>query len=195
MVIDISLELLDRLELSPNEYFSLELIRNKETKILSKFLEENFTSEQITKFFNKLIKLGYITSNSYVENDYGWNNVKLSNTYRQLVKLDDLFEEFVDEYPKSVIRTDGTTDYLRIDLKTARLYYHKYVNGVRARHDHLIRCLQFEVEERKREGSLKFMLRMVKWFNTQAWTAYEDKLLDSRANETVDNTKYGTEIE
>ena len=195
MVIEISLELLDKLKLNPNEFLVMELIRHKENKIAINFLKDNFTREQAEHFFKKVVDNEYVTQKSYVQNDYDWTEVKVSNEYKLLTREEDLFEEFVNEYPKSVTRTDGTTDYLRTDLKAARLYYAKYTMASRAKHEHLLKCLKYEVEERQREGSMKFMIRMVKWLNTQAWTAYEDKLLDERVNQPVDNTKYGTEIE
>jgi len=194
MVIDISLELLSKLKLNPNEYLLMELLRRKEYKLSAEFLEKNYTKEQSHEIFDKLLKLSYFTSNSYVENGYGYANVKVSNSYKQLVKTDDMFDEFVEYYPKSVIRTDGTTDYLRTDLRTAKLYYVKATRGLRAGHEHLLECLKFEVEERMKDGSIKFMPRITKWLNSQAWTTYQDRLMDAMSN-TVGNTRYGTEIE
>lgn len=194
MVIDISLALLNKLKLNPNEFLLMELLKRKEYLAAADFLKENYTMSQADELFLKLNSLGYFTSNSYVENSYGYANVKVSTTYRSLVKTDDMFDEFVEEYPKSVIRTDGTTDYLRTDLKTAKLYYIKATRGLRSVHEHLLECLKFEVEERQKDGSIKFMPRISKWLNSQAWTTYQDRLMDARDN-SIGNTKYGTDIE
>jgi len=194
MVIDISLELLSKLKLNPNEYLIMELLRRKEYKPLSQFIDANYTREQASEVYKKLLGLGYFTSTSYLQNSSNYENVKVSNSYKALVKTDDAFEEFVEEYPKSVIRTDGTTDYLRTDLKSAKLFYIKETKGLRAKHEHLLACLKFEVEERTREGSMKFMPRITKWLNSQSWTTYADRLLDANVN-SISTAKYGTEIE
>jgi hypothetical protein len=110
------------------------------------------------------------------------------------VQIKQYFDEFVEEYPKSVVRSDGTTDYLRTDLKSAKLFYIKATRGLRAAHEHMLACLKLEVEDRTREGSMKFMPRISKWLNSQGWTTYQDRLLDVNAN-TVVSTRYGTEIE
>jgi hypothetical protein len=194
MVIDISLELLNKLKLNPNEFLLMELLRKKEYVLAAEFLKNNYNSAQSIEIYTKLLSLGYFTSNSFLENSYGYANVKVSNSYKGLVKTEDMFDEFVEEYPKSVIRTDGTTDYLRVDLKTAKLYYVKATRGLRSSHEHLLECLKFEVEERMKDGSIKFMPRITKWLSSQAWSTYQDRLMDAKSN-SVGSTKYGTEIE
>ena len=62
--------------------------------------------------------------------------------------------------------------------------------GQRAMHDHIIKCLRFEVDKRTRDGSMKFMVRMSKWLTSEAWTAYEDEITNPKKVKI-----YGTEIE
>ena len=60
----------------------------------------------------------------------------------------------------------------------------------RAIHDHIIKCLRFEVNKRIKDGSMKFMVRMSKWISSEAWKAYEDEV-----NNTLNTESYGTDIE
>ena len=185
---------MDKLKLNPNEILLMELLKKKEYKQIEAFLKPNYYAAEASDIYTKLRTLGYITSDSYLENSYNYSFTKVSNKYKSLTKTDDIFDEFVEEYPKSVVRTDGTTDYLRTDLKSAKLFYIKATRGLRAAHEHMLACLKLEVEDRTREGSMKFMPRITKWLNSQGWTTYQDRLMDANAN-TVLTTRYGTEIE
>jgi len=93
-------------------------------------------------------------------------------------------------YPKSVVRTDGVIDYLRTDQKHCKQMYLLLTKNERARHDHILKCLKFEVNKRIKDGSIKFMVRMSKWLSTESWKAYEDEI-----NNTPKTEAYGTNIE
>lgn len=185
-----SLALLDNLKLTPNEYFIVTLIRHKEFAIITKFLKANYNSVEVEKLFRDLIKLEYLTSTSYLQNYFDWSKCKLSNKLYALIRTEDLFEEFLEEYPKSVVRTDGVIDYLRTDQKHCKQMYMLITRNSRAIHDHLLKCLKFEVDKRIRDGSIKFMVRMSKWLSSEAWKAYEDEI-----NNTVKTEAYGTSVE
>jgi hypothetical protein len=70
--------------------------------------------------------------------------------------------------------------------------YQIHTNLSVAKHKHILKCLEFEVEKRKREGSMKFMTRMSKWLSTEAWKSYEDEVNNSA---TIAQNAYGTELE
>lgn len=190
MVIEMSLALLENLNLTPNEYLIVTLIRHKEFDLISKFLQANYTITNMKELFAKFNKLGYLTSTSILNNYYDYSGCKLSNKLYSLIRTENLFEEFLEEYPKSVIRTDGVIDYLRTDQKHCKNMYLLITKNNRAIHDHIIKCLRFEVNKRIKDGSMKFMVRMSKWISSEAWKAYEDEI-----NNTLNTESYGTDIE
>jgi hypothetical protein len=191
MIIEFSVALLEQLKLTPNEFFVVTLIKHKEFDLLLTFLRTNYTKEESEKTFAKLIQLKYLTSTSYLENSYDFSRCKIGNELYSLLKTDDIFEEFLETYPSSVIRTDGVLDYLRTDQKTCRMLYLKITRDSSAVHQHILKCLNFEIEKRKREGSMKFMVRMSKWLTTEAWKSYEDEINKT----TVNRVEYGTDLE
>ena len=190
MVIEMSLALLDNLKLTPNEYFVVTLIRHKEFDLLLKFVKANYNSVESENLFKKLVKLEYLTSTSFLQNYFDYSRCKLSNKLYSLIRTEDLFEEFMEEYPKSVVRTDGVIDYLRTDQKHCKQMYLLLTKNSRAIHDHIVKCLKFEVDKRTKDGSIKFMVRMSKWLSSEAWKAYEDEI-----NNTQTKQSYGTDIE
>lgn len=191
MIIEFSVALLEQLKLTPNEFFVVTLIKHKEFNLLTSFLRDNYTKEESEYIFSKLISLKYLTSTSFLENSYDFSKCKIGNELYSLLKTDDIFAEFLETYPSSVTRTDGVVDYLRTDQKTCRMMYMKLTNNSLAKHLHILKCLKFEVEKRKKDGSMKFMVRMSKWLTSEAWKAYEDEM-NNLPNTTI---SYGTELE
>jgi hypothetical protein len=190
MVIEMSLALLENLKLTPNELLVVTLIKHKEFALLSDFLRKEYTQTQMSDLFAKLVKLDYLTSTSFLLNYHDYSRCKLSNKIYGLLRTEHMFDEFLEEYPKSVVRTDGVVDYLRTDQKHCQSMYLLLTKNNRATHDHIVKCLKFEVNKRTNDGSMKFMVRMSKWLSTEAWKAYEDEINDVKKANT-----YGTDIE
>jgi hypothetical protein len=190
MIVEFSVALLDKLQLTPNEFFIVTLIKHKEFDLLTQFLGSTYTREESGSIFSKLIDKKYLTSTSYLQNYYDYSRCKLGNELYSLLKTDDIFEEFLEAYPISVIRPDGVVDYLRVDQKGCKMMYIKLTRNSIAAHQHILKCLEFEVEKRRRDGSIKYMVHMSKWLTTEAWKSYEDEI-----NTSVNTIKYGTELE
>lgn len=191
MVIEYSVALLEQLKLTPNEFFIVTLIKHKEFDLLKQFLTDQYTKEECENTYLKLIEKKYLTSTSFLQNSYDFSRCKIGNELYSLLKTDDIFEEFLEAYPSSVIRTDGVVDYLRTDQKACRMIYMKATRNSPAVHQHILKCLQFEVDKRNKDGSMKFMTRMAKWLTTETWKAYEDEINTIK----VIKTSYGTDIE
>jgi len=191
MIMELSVALLEKLKLTPNEFFVINLIKNKEFDLLLSFLRANLSKDDSERIFLHLIELKYLTSTSFLQNSYDYSMCKIGHELNSLLKVDDIFEEFLETYPSSVIRTDGVVDYLRTDQKTCRMIYIKVTHNNQADHQHILKCLKFEVDKRTKDGSLKFMVRMTKWLSTEAWKSYEDEMQKLPNG----NVKYGTELE
>ena len=191
MVIEFSVAQLEQLKLTPNEFFIITLIKQREFDSLQKYLKEYVTTEESLKMFTRLQSMKYLTSTSALRNYYDYSECKIGNELGSLLKTDDIFEELLETYPSSVIRTDCVVDYLRTDQKACKVLYARLTRLSLARHKHILKCLEFEVDKRKKDGSMKFMPRMGKWLTVEAWKSYEDEMNKLPNNEV----KYGTELE
>ena len=114
--------------------------------------------------------------------------------FKDLINKDDLFDELYNEYPVKVIRPDGNLDYLRADRKASRGIYALLTKGDKQVHDHIIKCLRFELKRRYANNSLNYMKRLNKWLSSREWESYEDEVddLSSAATRNEGEMRYGT---
>lgn len=123
--------------------------------------------------------------------------------YIQTEKLIDLtkekvdpFDEFYSIYPTQVIRPDGTSDFLKKNKNNCRKKYSSILGRSRAKrilmHQHLIDCLNYELEDKTRTGKLGYLKTMWKWLTTAEWENSEEQM---KSTETITNTQlYGTKL-
>jgi hypothetical protein len=100
------------------------------------------------------------------------------------------FDLFYDMYPVYVMRKDGTKSYLRANVNKCRHFFDTKCGKSTAMAEHLIKCLNFEISKRMREGSLGYMMTMWNWLTRSQWEAIEEEMEDS----TVKVNSYGTEL-
>ena len=101
----------------------------------------------------------------------------------------DYFDLFYDMYPVCVVRADGTKSYLRANVNKCRHIFNIKCGKSSAMAEHIIKCLDFEISKRMREGSLSYMMTMWNWLTRCQWEAIEDEMSD---NKPVNS--YGTEL-
>ena len=102
----------------------------------------------------------------------------------------DYFDLFYDMYPVYVMRSDGTKSYLRANVNKCRHFFNAKCGKSTAMAEHLIKCLDYEVSKRMREGSLSYMMTMWNWLTRSQWEAIEEEMNDN----TKTLSAYGTEI-
>ena len=102
----------------------------------------------------------------------------------------DYFDLFYDMYPVYVMRKDGTKSYLRANVNKCRHFFNTKCGGSAAMAEHLIKCLDFEISKRMREGSLGYMMTMWNWLTRSQWEAIEEEMQDTTQNVN----SYGTEL-
>ena len=107
-----------------------------------------------------------------------------------LSKEKDYFDLFYDMYPVYVMRKDGTKSYLRANVNKCRHFFNTKCGRSSAMAEHIIKCLDYEVSKRMREGSLSYMMTMWNWLTRSQWEAIEEEMQDS--TQTVNS--YGTEL-
>ena len=101
---------------------------------------------------------------------------------------DNLFQKFYDTFPKYVPNGRGGQRVLApksMDSVIAQEAYKKWKtltrndNGLK---ELIIKCLLFEIYERKKNGELAYMHNIVTWINKRYWQMYEERILQQNDN-------------
>lgn len=134
-----------------------------------------------------LVEQGLITS---IERDDSITYQPTDKLTEAVLPKKDYFDVFYDMYPVYVMRSDGTKSYLRANVNKCRHFFNTKCGKSSAMAEHIIKCLDFEISKRMREGSLSYMMTMWNWLTRSQWEAVEEEMADSSK---VANT-YGTEL-
>ena len=120
-----------------------------------------------------------------------------SITYQPTEKLEnavlpkkDYFDLFYDMYPVYVMRSDGTKSYLRANVNKCRHFFNTKCGRSQAMAEHLIKCLEFEISKKMKEGKIGYMKTMWRWLVDHQWEESEEEMNDT---EKPVNT-YGTDL-
>jgi hypothetical protein len=108
----------------------------------------------------------------------------------QISPKKDYFDLFYDMYPVYVVRADGSKSYLRANVNKCRHFFNTKCGKSSAMAEHLIKCLDYEISKRMREGSLSYMMTMWNWLTRSQWEAIEEEMNDN----TKSVNTYGTEL-
>lgn len=187
MIIEVNTKLLDEFpELNSNQLLFLSIV-----------LDKNQPKYQNVHKIVSLIsddEIQYLISQQLIDSIERDDSI----TYQPTDKLKtaiapskDYFDLFYDMYPVYVTRADGSKSYLRANVNKCRHYFNAKCGRSAAMAEHLIKCLDFEVSKRMREGSLSYMMTMWNWLTRSQWEAVEDEMQDMQT-QTVNS--YGTEL-
>lgn len=103
----------------------------------------------------------------------------------------DYFDLFYDMYPVYVVRADGSKSYLRANVNKCRHFFNTRCGRSSAMAEHIIKCLDYEISKRMREGSISYMMTMWNWLTRNQWEAVEDEMNDTSKYQV---NSYGTEL-
>ncbi len=103
----------------------------------------------------------------------------------------DYFDVFYEMYPVYVMRKDGVKSYLRANVNKCRHFFNTKCGNSSAMAEHLIKCLDFEISKRMREGSIGYMMTMWNWLTRSQWEAVEEEMNDNTVKSV---NSYGTEL-
>lgn len=100
--------------------------------------------------------------------------------------FDKMFIDFYLTFPMKVSSRNGQTRPLRAsttDTANGRVVKNKYkkivgVRGAKQKHEWIMKCLQAEVEHRKKSNSLAYMHNIETWLNQQDWEKFEYLVTD-----------------
>lgn len=104
-------------------------------------------------------------------------------------KPKDYFDEFYDLYPVYVYRSDGTKGFLRANVNKCRFQYNKIIGKSKAMHEHIMRCLNYELSEKMRTNNMLYMKTMWKWITNHEWEAFEEQMQQQQTSKTSTTKK------
>ena len=189
MIIEIDTKILDKIEnLTMNQLVFLSLVSNdnqntyQNIQKLISLITENDIQDLINR---KLISVEIQDTNKLY---------KITKEFISLFKSKvDFFDEFYEAYPIYVTRPDGTKGFLRINVNKCRHEYSKITGKSRNMHEHIMQCLNSEIQEKMSTGKLGYMKTMWKWLVNREWENEEEKLKIEATTKPV--TVYGTDLQ
>jgi len=177
MLIEIDVAECLRRGISPTQYCYLKMLWDRNNTMAKQLYDIDSTSKDAIK---NLVLSGYLLE---VEN---------SGVLLDRKKCEPLFKytessfwELFNTFPIKVPNDGGGSRVLRasdpksVDAQTAKKKYESVVKS-RAVHEHVMRCLNIELEERKKANNLTYMNGLVVWINNCAWQKYESFLKDEK---------------
>ena len=140
--------------------------------------------------------LPFVTNTNEL-NEYDPTKISLEPDFLRIIANGDFFDELVQVFPVSVIRPDGTKDFLRNDLKRCKMAYSKITKNKFFIHQHILECLRYEIALKKKEGKMSYFKRLSKWLASEEWKIYEQALNESNIDSLSNNggLGYGCELE
>ena len=184
MILEIDTSILDRIpNLSINQLVFLNLvlsdiktINQDIQKLLSLVNEEEIQDLEL----QGLIQITKDNSDNQV--------ISKTDKLKELLKEDkSMFDEFYDQFPVYVLRPDGTKGFLRANINKCRKEYNSIVGKSRAMHQHILDCLNYEIEDKISTGKLGYMKTMWKWLTQHEWETIEEQM-------KFDQPDYGNNI-
>ena len=187
MIIEVETKLLDAApNLNLNQLFFLSMVLNKNQipnqdvrKIVS-LISDDEISYLVSQNLVTLIEKGELKA--YQETE------KLKEI---VAPKKDYFDMFYDMYPVYVLRPDGSKSYLRANVNKCRHFFNVTTGNSIAMKEHLIKCLEYEISKKMREGKLGYMKTMWRWLIDHQWEETEEEMADNSVNNT---NAYGTEL-
>ncbi len=187
MIIEIDLEKVLDLNISVNQYiFIKSLNSNQMGKGIKSFVNYRISDDEIVDLINREI----LTKNSTKE------NATLTDQFKQIMDgtfEKDFFQVFYEIFPTSVVRPDGIKDYLRTDLNRCKKLYKQIVGNNSVKHDNIVRCLNYEIEQKRRTNKMGYFKKMRTWLISEQWLESEEALKDVKP--LISTTVYGTDIQ
>lgn len=186
MIIEVNTKLLDEFpELNSNQLLFLSMVLDKNQpkyqdvcKVISLISDDEISY---------LVEQGLILS---IEREDAKTYQPTDKLQRSIAPSKDYFDLFFDMYPVYVMRKDGTKCYLRANVNKCRHFFNTKCGKSTAMAEHIIRCLDYEISKRMREGSLSYMMTMWNWLTRSQWEAVEDEMNDN----AKPVNSYGTEL-
>lgn len=190
MILELDTSLFDIYgEMSINQLVFLTLVLN----------ENQSNNQDVHQFLSRISEneiQELVDSNIITVITSGDNKIySISEDTRKRLKQDkSWFDEFYEVFPVYVTRPDGTKGFLRSNINKCRKEYNRIVGKSRAMHEHLIKCLQFEIDNKMITGKIGYMKTMWKWLTQREWEVTEEEMQFSMEQDMNNETAYGANI-
>ena len=187
MIIEVNTKLLDLpVELNSNQLLFLSIVLDKNQpkyQDIQKVIEL-ISDDEIQYLVNQGLISSIERGNSitYVATDSLKDMLSVEKSY---------FDLFYDMYPVYVTRPDGSKSYLRSNINKCRHLFNTKVGRSSAMAEHIIKCLEFEIDKKMKEGKLSYMMTMWNWLSRNQWEVSEEEMRDV---DTKSTNSYGTDI-
>ena len=187
--IELNLQKLIKLKLTASQYIVLYLLYQGESTALNGY----YTSTDY-RSFDEDIK--YLIESGYVLEPILHNDIEayvLTDKSKKIFDADNSpwYEEFLQHFPKKVIRQDGMAVVLRTAVSACRPKYEKIVGKNKELHDTIINALKYEVEMRTRSNGLMWMKTLPKWLTAKEWENYIELMQEEPLTKDLG---YGTKL-
>lgn len=186
MIIEVNTKILDYPGINMNQLVFLSMVLDKNQKSYNQDVRKivSLISDE---------EISYLISQELVTSIERSNSI----TYQATDKLKELvapkkdyFDVFYDMYPVYVVRPDGSKAYLRANVNKCRHLFKTYVGNSEAMAEHLIECLDKEVNKKMNCGKISYMKTMWRWLVDHQWEEIEEEMQDT----TAMRSNYGTEL-
>ena len=108
-----------------------------------------------------------------------------------MINEKDYFDTFYELYPVYVLRPDGMKSYLRANVNKCRHLFNVTCGRSQAMAEHLIKCLEFEIDKKMKEGKIGYMKTMWRWLVDHQWEESEEEMNDTEEKPV---STYGTDL-
>lgn len=193
MMLEINVDVLKRNKITAHQFLILQLIYQQKYTLLDEYLSLSNSEDKLQEDLYYLNSIGFINQLSINPKDFQF--IKITSKFVKEMSDGDSFEELLNTFPIKVTRRNGVIDYLRTDRAQSKKLYGMILAGNPTLHEHVIRCLRYEIDLRTKEGSMGYMKRLPNWLVSREWKSFEDRVVDSMNVQREEVAAYGTELE
>ena len=196
MLVELDVKLLIDNQITAEEFLIADLLVEKAHNTLEKYLSQK-TELGKTLIIENMVKKELLNSSNQSKT-YDLSKLTVSEKFIDMISKGDYFDELVNAYPAAVTRPDGSKDYIRTDLTRCRKRYAQITKNKKVLHKHILKCLQFEVNQKTAQGKLGYMKRLTNWLASEEWKSYEQVVEDRENNLSVsakEDINYGAKLE
>lgn len=170
------------LELDSSLFNKIEDLSINQLVFLTLCLNNNQTNHQdIHQFLSRIseTEIQQLIDNGYIAITTLDNNTvyKTTDKLKEILgKKEDFFQLFYDTYPIYVTRPDGTKGFLRGNINKCRKEFNRIIGQSSAMAEHLLECLNFDIQEKTMYGKLGYFKTMWKWLVQHEWESIEEQM-------------------
>lgn len=170
------------LELDSSLFNKIEDLSINQLVFLTLCLNSNQTNHQdIHQFLSRIseTEIQQLIDNGYIAITTLDNNTvyKTTDKLKEILgKKEDYFQLFYNTYPIYVTRPDGTKGFLRGNINKCRKEFNRIVGQSKAMAEHLLECLNFDIQEKTMYGKLGYFKTMWKWLVQHEWESIEEQM-------------------